>query len=258
MQLIPRYLVDNIITIVGSEQGLSTEMMPVYTRQIKVYKGIDNTIQFKLLNADHKPINIELYKIMFVAFDDNERKVIERECHPYMPTDSSVHRGKFQVVITENDLNNLPRQNMRYNIYLIDEENRRHITYVDSHFDNNATIVVDDYAFPPAKPAGVAEVFTPDNNFWYSEYISAQPALNGSEALHTVAIYTTGYEGKVTVQATLENTLASPIWGDLFEISLAGDETEPVARNFNGVFSYLRVKFDNDPVDKIKKIMIRD
>ncbi len=82
MQLIPRYLVDNIITIVSSEQGLSTEMMPVYTRQIKVYKGIDNTIQFRLLNADHKPINIDLYRIMFVAIDDDGRKVIERECHP--------------------------------------------------------------------------------------------------------------------------------------------------------------------------------
>lgn len=258
MQLIPRYLVDNLITITGNEPGLSTEMRIVYTRQIKIYKGIDNTVQFRLLNSDHKPINIELYRIMFVAFNDTGRKVIERECLPYMPTDSTAHRGKFQVVITKNDLHGLPKQYMRYNIYLVDDENNNHITYVDSHYDNNATLFVDDYAFPPASPAGIATVFTQEEDYWCSEYLPANPAVNGNEALHTLAVYTDGYEGSVTIQATLENTLSGPQWGDLLTMYFDGYETEPIAQNFNGVFCYLRVKCDSDPTDKIKKVLIRN
>ena len=52
MQLIPRYLVDNRTTVLVSELGHVTEYRPVYTKQIKLYKGIDNALQFKLLNAD--------------------------------------------------------------------------------------------------------------------------------------------------------------------------------------------------------------
>ena len=51
MQLIPRYLVNNTIIIVTNETGFDTEYMPVYSRQIKAYRGIDNKIQFKIVNA---------------------------------------------------------------------------------------------------------------------------------------------------------------------------------------------------------------
>ena len=52
MQLIPRYLVSNRITIVVNETGFVTEYRPVYNRQLQVYKGIDNKIEFRVLNAD--------------------------------------------------------------------------------------------------------------------------------------------------------------------------------------------------------------
>ena len=49
MQLIPRYLVNNKTTIVTNEAGFITEYRPVYTRQLQVYKGIDNVLDFKVL-----------------------------------------------------------------------------------------------------------------------------------------------------------------------------------------------------------------
>jgi hypothetical protein len=59
MQLIPRYLVNNRINLVSSETGFIVEYRPVYTRDLKVYRGIDNRIQFRLLNADQKPVIIQ-------------------------------------------------------------------------------------------------------------------------------------------------------------------------------------------------------
>ena len=61
MQLTPRYLVNNVITIIASEVGITTEYKKVYTRQLKVYRGIDNRLQFRLVNADQKPISVTNY-----------------------------------------------------------------------------------------------------------------------------------------------------------------------------------------------------
>ena len=62
MQLVPRYLVNNRIEIISNDAGFITEYRPVYQRQLKVYRGIDNKIQFRLLNADQKPINSNLMR----------------------------------------------------------------------------------------------------------------------------------------------------------------------------------------------------
>jgi len=258
MQLIPRYLFDNIITIVGSESGLPTEIMPVYTRHIKVYRGIDNTIQFRLLNSDHKPIDITPYTPKFVAFNDDKRKVIEHDGVIYQPTDSTTHRGKFTVTITENDLRNLSKQYLRYNIYLEDQDSNKTITYVDSHYDNNATIFVDDYAFPmPGKP-GKIETFYQQTDTWISESVDAQPAINGSEARHTLAVYANEYEGNITIQATVSPTTAEADWADIYTLEFDGSETQPVVWNFSGVFSWFRVIANANPTNKIKKVLIRN
>ena len=71
MQLVPRYLVSNRTHIVADVAGFITEYRPVYNRQLQVYKGIDNVLQFKVLNADQKPLDIVNYTPKFVAFDEN-------------------------------------------------------------------------------------------------------------------------------------------------------------------------------------------
>ena len=54
MQLIPRYLVNNRTTVVVNDTGFITEYKPVYSRNLKIYRGIDNKIEFKIPNADLK------------------------------------------------------------------------------------------------------------------------------------------------------------------------------------------------------------
>ena len=58
MQLLPRYLVEQTTILVADVAGYITEYRPVYNRDIEVYKGIDNALQFRLLNADQKGINL--------------------------------------------------------------------------------------------------------------------------------------------------------------------------------------------------------
>lgn len=261
MQIVPRYLVNNRIEIVSNDTGFVTEYSPVYQRQLKVYRGIDNKIQFRLLNADQKPINSNLYTPKFVAFDENKSLIIERDC-VVQDDGSSQTRGLFQITITENDLLNVSQQYVSYNVYLVDSNGDKMLTYTDSHFDNNGTIFIDGGVFPGPRDTYSVTTFTQSQvdsvTSWYSEYLDAEPGINGNEALHTAAVYTDSFTGNVVVQATLDNQVTgATVWADVATISLTGAETEPTSVNFNGVFSFLRFKATANP-SSISKILVRN
>ena len=76
MQLIPRYLVNNRTTVVVNDSGFTTEYRPVYTRNLKVYRGIDNKLEFKILNADQKPISLTSKTVKLLAFDETNNQIL--------------------------------------------------------------------------------------------------------------------------------------------------------------------------------------
>jgi len=276
MQLMPRYLVSNRTFLIADETGFVVEYNPVYKRQLQVFKGIQNVLEFQLLNADQKPIDITKYtfsdstetpQIVFVAFDENNRKIIEHEGEVIFEDDSAVNRGLFRVVITENDLLNIKDQYLSYAIYLQDANGLPRLTYADSHFGMEGSIKITSEALPGPQPTYSVTNFLPYNSDpnveeWYSEPVSAEPGINGNEALHTAAVYSNGYAGDITVEATLENVVDgnnSVDWADVVTISFDGSsEIEPVPVNFNGVYSYLRFKTNADPADTIEKILVRN
>ena len=256
--LIPRYLVNNKITLVANGDGFVTEYRPVYQKQIEVFKGIDNTLEFRVLNADQKPLNIQNYTPKFVAFDENNKLVIEHD--GTVLDDSSDTRGKFKVIITENDLLNVPAQFLTYNTFLVDSTNSKTLTYAYSHFDANGIIKISKDAFPsPADSLSVTTFTEVEDDIWTTEGINAEPAINGNEALHTAAFYSNGYIGDVTIQATLDNQLTSTNnWADVATVTFTGNETDPVPQNYTGVFNYVRFRTTTDPANKITKILVRN
>ena len=261
MQLIPRYLVDDKIFIISNDTGFTTEYRPVYTRQVKIYKGIDNKIQFRLLNADQKPILITDAPV-FVAFDEENNQLILKNCVVQDDGSTRDSKGTFYVEITENELLNVKQQYLKYNIYL--DGNERTLTYADRNFEAAGTIYIDGNAFPGPKSSTLIERFYATDSTWYAgndsvDQINAAPGLNGNEALHSAAIYSNGYIGNIHVQATLDNQITGQNnWTTLQTITFDGTETQPVPANFNGVFTYIRFEADANPTDKITKILVRN
>jgi hypothetical protein len=268
MQLIPRYLVKNRTTVVANEAGFVTEYRPVYSRQIQVYKGIDNVLEFRVLNADQKPINISNYIPKFRAFDENKNLIIAHDGTPVTGDDSAALRGLFSVIVTENDLLNINGQFLSYSIHLEDASGNNVITYSDSHFGNSGSIQISTEAYPgPRATVSISEfeedsrLFGVDDSVWNSDAVNAEPAINGNEALHTAVIYTAGFVGTVTVQATLDNQILSNntnSWANIATLTFNGLETEPVAVNFNGVYSFIRFQASANPANKITKILVRN
>lgn len=268
MQLTPRYLVKNRTTVVANEAGFVTEYKPVYSRQLKVFKGIDNVLEFRVLNADQKPVDIRSYTPKFQAFDENKNLVIEHDGVAITGDDSAAIRGLFKVTVTANDLLNIKEQFLNYSIHLVDSNLDSVLTYSSEYFENSGTIKVSAEAYPGPRATYSVATFNEDSGLagiedsvWYSESINAEPAINGNEALHTAAVYTNGYVGNVVVQATLDNQITSNNtndWADIATLTFDGTETTPVSVNFNGVFSHLRFKTTADPDTKISKILVRN
>jgi len=241
--------------------GFITEYRPVYSKQLQVYKGIDNVLEFRLLNADQKPVDITSYTPKFVAFDETNQMVLEKDA-TILDDGSTITRGKFKVTVTENELLNLKQQYLSYNIYLVETDGDKVLTYSHTNFDNDAVIYVNARTFPGPQSSYSVTQFeqeSPSVETWYSETVDAQPAINGNEALHTAAVYTSSYSGDIVVQATLDNQVTeSTQWADVATLTFVGTETEPKPVNFNGVFSHLRFKADANPADKITKVLVRN
>jgi len=256
-----RYLVSNRSNLLANDAGFITEYKPVYSRQLNVYKGIDNVLEFRLLNADQKPLDVDRYTPKFVAFDENKNMIIERDGVNLQVGDSSsyTNKGLFSVTITENDLLNVKDQFLTYNVYLVDYDETKVLTYANEWFDSAGIIKVSGNAFPGPSDSYSIDTFIEDNSVWYSEVIDAQPGINGNEALHTAAVYTDSYIGDIVVQGTLENQVTgTTAWADITTETLTGSETEPTPINFNGVFSFLRIKTTANPANTISKILVRN
>ena len=261
MQLLPRYLVSNRTDVIADVAGFITEYRPVYKRQLQVYKGIDNVLEFRLLNADQKPINTQGYTPKFRAFDENKNLVVEHD-GVVLDDGSTATKGLFTVTISENDLLQIKQQFLYYNIYLVDANNEKVLTYTDTHFGADATIKVSADAFPG--PMATKEVVSflqtgVDSGTYVSSAVDAEPGINGNNALHTAVVYTNGYIGDVVVQATLDTDVTDGTdWADIATLTLAGSEDEPTPLNVYGVFSHLRFKTDANPADTITKILVRN
>ena len=154
---------------------------------------------------------------------------------------------------------NIKDQFLSYNVYLVDYDDTKVQTYANEWFESPGIIKVSGNAFPGPSSSYSIGTFVSDNDAWLSESIDAQPSINGNEALHTASVYTSNYIGDVIIQGTLDNQVADGTsWVDITTLTFTGSETEPVPVNFNGVFSYVRVKATSNPADKISKILVRN
>ena len=97
-------------------QGSATEFKPVYTKELNIYRGIDNNLEFKIVNADQKGKSLTGYTIRFVAFiDEDGDPILDKQA-----TASTTITGLCTVVVSESDIIDLQDQFLTYTLYLID------------------------------------------------------------------------------------------------------------------------------------------
>lgn len=260
MQLVPRYLVNNRVDILFSQHGFITEYRPVYQRTINIYKGIDNPLQFRLINADQKAVTTVPYTPIFVAYDSDQNLIIEREAT--IIESETTNKGMFTVTLTDADLRNIPSQYLSYAIYLVDNATgSKIVSYANSHFVAPGVISLQDGVYPimsPAKEESTYFKYKVNNiEYWKTNTIETGPAINAHDSIQTVAIYATGYNGKVIVEASLDPQENGAVnWAKVTETTVTNlNGVVPIT--FVGVYNFIRIVFDSDPTGKVTKVLFK-
>ena len=255
MQLVSRYLATNHSVVVTDGFAGNVEYRKVYQRNIKIAKGIDNVITFEIKNSDHKPVSILNTYTPYVEVFTEDDVLLKRYIGTIKETSTPSYKGQFTINISDADTLNIDGQYLSYVVYLNKTSDATNtLTYADDQFGPSGVIELSGSAFPGPIDSKSVTTFLDD----ISSVVDAEPHINSNEALHTAAIYSTGFAGTVKVQGTLgDNTSNS--WFDIATETLSSPTT-PHYVNFNGVFSNLRFIKTNDSgnVGNIDKILIRN
>ena len=259
MQLVPRYLVKNRINIISNTAGLVVEYRPVYQRTIRITKGVDNVVQFRMLNADQKPVIVTGVPV-FVAFNDNLEKVLEIPCNVLDDGSTISTRGLFDVTITDIDLLTIPQQYLKYNIYINDNNGKKIVTYTNTDFTSSGVIYVDGMSYPAPIPSVEITHYHKIAESWYAgsdntDITTIKPEIANSNGNHTVAVYPNGYIGKITIQGTLDGSIGLN-WFDIETLDITGPDA--LHTNFVGTYTFVRFKLNTDPTTNTPRIVIRN
>jgi hypothetical protein len=247
------YLYNNV-------QYLYTDMAPstvgyrkMYARNMKLYKGIDNTFQIKLMNSDQKLINAVGQTIFWVLLDRTTAEVQFMLSKIVEGGDNSL----VNLTVNEGDLEAVNGGMYMYSTYLMAANGKKTILYGDSQYGASVPVEVISNSFPQVYPSTILDEFTSTPAGKYTSAVNARPELNGkNNALHTAALYSNGFVGKVNVETTLENGITDIVnWSTIQSITLTESNTI-THTNFNGVFTFIRFRVIADlantgTVDKI-------
>lgn len=251
------YLYDQIVNLKikvdTDKQHWGYEM---YNHPIKLYKGIDNTIQIQIKNDNQKTLTITDKTVTFNVLNSSDGTSVLLS---KTATIVDGINGKVKVVVTEGDLLNLDSQYLNYSVKVVDGENNQMIGYVDGAYDVIGQLQILDGVFPDVKDSLALNLadFTASGGTYTSNPLVAESKLNQNSGLHTAAFYVNGYSGDIVVQATLSDNVA-PAPTDYFDIKTVtlASKTGISYTNWNGVYN--RVRFVHTPTaGSMEKILYR-
>ena len=209
MQKIITYLYTNRIQLLAGLAGFNTEYTNVYQRNVKIYSGIDNTLEFDIKNADQKRVDLTTFSSLILNVMDISGNALPNT--PYTLTNTSV-KGIASVVIPASDLQNLTPQTLNYSVTGVQGLNQV-ILYTDSHFGALGILELIGSAVPVTKPSRLFDSFTGEIDYMGNvlNHSSAIPAKY-YEAIPTTtlnfSIYCTNFVGTIYLEATSDQTIS--------------------------------------------------
>lgn len=259
MQHLSVYLYSNTFDVIldldNTVKGANQDM---YQRDLTIQKGIKNQIRIQFKNSDQKRIRIyNTQTFIFSMFDTiNQRMLIEKPL-TILDEETTSTKGLALLTLDESDTLNLDRTSYNFTIKMTDGAGSYLPTYSNTYYGMVGTIHLNNEIYPKLQDSIEIKNFNKIYNDSILKYeynsgnIYANPEYNGSNALHTVAFYLTNYKGTVIVEATLD---ADPAVNSNYSTITSRTYTGFTGIdyiNFNGVFSFIRVKYipDQGPGD---------
>lgn len=259
MLSIPVYLYPNIYPVIldldSTVRGVNQVM---YQRELIVQKGVKNKIQIQFKNSDQKRIHLNTGTYVFTMFDAIEqRQLITKQLNVIDDGVDVKLRGLAELTFTENDTVDLDVSSYAFSITYQDDDGSFLPAYSNTYYGINGIIHVSDDIYPALQPSqeitSFNRKFNTTTNLWErtSGNVYAYPEYNSNSALHTMAIYMTGFRGTVNIQGTLNNQPDATGYYATIETRTYNGFTGVDYVNFNGIYSYVRIQYipASNPVD---------
>ena len=291
MQLNSIYLYPNRLDVFTdpAEEWTTERFRKVYNRTIKIFRSVDNRLDFQVRSGDEKTVNMTGSTLVFnLIHRETQDTILQKDCEIV-----DIAAGKFIVTVTEDELLGIESGLYSYSILkeirtTIDDDNYtvsdRKVLYVDSQYGGVGSIEVVGDVLGTVSPSQEITTFskivdyddpmavssvaafelprpnyarhTPTTGFeeyYISSIIDANSQLVTANSLHTFQFYINSYDGVITLQGSIDEQGATPKnWTDISELST--NENQFV--NVVGKFNWFRIKHapsatNTGTVDKI-------
>lgn len=246
MQKIQVYLVPNRIKVTTDVTGFATEFRQVYQRKLKLYKGIDNAIEFDVRDSDQRKQNVVGYSIIIKFFDDSHKNLFSVQGSPVLGKP-----GIMTATITAEDIDLIDPQMLKMAAYLRNDSEER-LLYSDSQFDLFGKVEILNGYNEIGQPGDVIEELTvfnyeADSKEYVSEIGTFGSVINNDYSTHPTRSVTFEFEGVyngiIAVEATRDKSTA---FGTNWETIGSWDTDIDSTKTFTGDYRFVRFRVNRD------------
>jgi len=248
MQELPVYLYSNIIEATldlnSTTLGVNTVM---YQRDLKIQKALHNEVRIQFKNSDQKKIRIyNTQTFVFSMFDAINQRTILQKNLTVLDQGTTSTKGLALLTLSESDTLDLDRTSYSYNIKMLNASGNYVSAYSNTYYGVSGNLHLEKTVEPVLKDSTSITTFQKTYNANIAKYehnsgnVYAQPEYNGNTALHTVAVYMSGYRGKLYVEGTLDNSPGASGNYATITTKTYSTYTGVDSFNFNGIYSYVR------------------
>jgi len=264
MQKISSYLYPNRIELVADLVGFTVEFTSVYQRNVKIYNGIDNTIEFDIKNADQK--RIDLTTLSVISLNVMDAVGTELPNSPYVITPIPAKKGIGYTTIPEGDLVDLTPQFLKYSVTAV-KDGKDVMMYADTKFGAVGTIELIGDAMPTFRNDKVYKTFTGEIDLMGDViYHTSSIPTTFYEAVATdqiwIEIAVTGFVGSIWLEGTTNSTISvnSYLHANKIHIPVTPEDTVLRYTLPVGDLKYFRVMYQGDhpinPTGKVDKVTV--
>ena len=207
----------------------------VYAKNLKLNKGVDNVIQFQIINQEQKPVDITNKQISFRLLGNTGTTILlKKALTPLLPL-----TGLAELAVSSEELIDIDAQLCNYSL-VVSEGELDLPMFIDSDAGARGVIHVVNSVLPshiPSQPVTLVS-HAPVSNIgvtYYSSVVTTQGSLG-----MTLQTYVNDYSGSIQVQGS---TALDTYWYNIGPSSTFIHDTLTMGQTIEGAHPYVRLKF---------------
>lgn len=209
----------------------------VYAKTMKLHKGIDNRLQFQLLNQDQKPIDTTGKTLFFRIISEDGNQLLFSK----ILTNVFALNGILQLDILYTEIIDIPTQYCFYTLEINDGDLDLPV-FTDSNSGARGRLQIVDSILPNFTPSNLVNVpnhqlptLTGPAVTYYSSIFSSREGYTV-----TAQLYFDNYTGTVQLQGS---TVVDNDWYDVGDMMTYTSQMDCDYMNISGYHPYMRIKF---------------